>query len=181
MSVRVAHLHWKKSPPSASQLKNIRQVVYRIATDGVDKRKGLVDVWADNVFGNTKGHWRWFPAIYTDHLQCIFYRLGLYIEIMDFLALNRSQSPSAAVTALKIYIGYIDKVLDDIWEEARSANQNDALTATWRCPTLDKWLVIEHTIGRHDETSIRDASTGWNVDQMGPFMAGNPMELGTSS
>lgn len=181
MSVRVAHLHWSKSPPSPAKINNIRQVVYKICTNGVEKRKGLVDVWAHNVFGKTKGHWRWFPAIYTDHLPRIFYQLGLYIEILDFFALNRSQSTPSALTELKIYISYIDKVLDDIWEEARVADRDDVLTATWRCPTLDKWLVIEHTIGRHDEASIVDAYTGWKVDQMGPFMKGNPMELGKSS
>jgi hypothetical protein len=178
MSLRVVHLHWSKNAPGSIQLNKIRQIVYRIETDGPAKRKGLIDVWADNVFAKSTGHWRWFPAVYSDHLLRIFYRLGLYFEILDFLALNRSASKSAAITELKIYINYIDKVLDDIWEETRIADQDNTLTATWRCPTLERWLLKEHTIGRHDEKSIRDASIEWNVDELGPFMTGNPMELG---
>ena len=181
MSICYAHVHWKKSPPNSSKLDRIRQVVYRIKEDGQEKRKGLIDVWADNIYAKTTGHWRWFPAVYTDHLKRIVYRLDLYLAILRQAALDRGIVKSAELNEMKLYIGYMDKVLDDIWEEARQADNKGLLTATWRSPSFDKWLVIEHVIGRHDTESIEKALTNWNESDSGRFFKGNPEELGKFS
>ena len=181
MSIRYGHVHWKKSPPNSSKLDRIRQVVYRIEEDGQEKRKGLVDVWADNVYAKTTSHWRWFPAVYTDHLKRIVYRLDLYFVILSQAALNRGIMKSAELNEMKLYIGYTDKVLDDIWEEARQADDRSLLTATWRSPSFDKWLVIEHAIGRHDAESIEEALENWNDSDSGRLFEGNPEELGKLS
>jgi hypothetical protein len=156
-------------------------VVYSIKTDGAARRKGLIDVWSENILGKTAAHWRWFPAVYTDHLQRIFYRLGLYFEVLDSLVSHRASATSVAIRELKIYINYIDKVLDDVWEETRLADDSNLLTATWRSPAFDKWLVKEYVVGRHDGNSLGDASAEWDASQSGPFLGENPMELGMHS
>lgn len=180
MSIRSSHVHWKKNPPNSNQLGRIEQVVYKLQEGGKEKRKGLVDVWAVNTYGQVSDHWRWFPAVYTDHLKLIFYRMALYVVILDQAIQHRGVMTRADINELKLYIGYMDKVLDDTWEETRVADEKGQLTAAWRSRSFDKWLVIEHTIGRHDPESIGEAFGDWNRSDSGEFLEGNPMELGKS-
>jgi len=170
--VPILYVSWPNKAPTTNALGNIRQIRYFINVTS-PPRKGFVDVWSINIFSPKdkplEGHWRWFPAAYTDHLKRIFYRFNVYFRVLDDF--NWGKRPQE-LNALKIYIGYLDKVLDAIWDEVRVAAENNTLNSTWRSTIFDKWLQIECLIGRHDADSL-DA-----YKKAGKLFQDDPMELG---
>jgi hypothetical protein len=174
---------WPKTAPSIAKLHLTRQVRYFIAEDASVKRKGLIDVWEYNTLSKSgnrdQKHWKWFPAVYTDHVKLIIYRFDLYLHCLDVASAQRLCDDKDVISELKKYIGYYERVMDTFWEEARIADVNDVLTAAWRSPALDEWLVKEYVVRRHDQISVETFLATLDTSNGEAFQE-DAMELGVS-
>jgi hypothetical protein len=52
---------------------------------------------------------------------------------------------------LKKYLGYMEKVLDNVWREA---HEELDIGVDWRSPTLDDWMAKEFFVGRHSDSQM---------------------------
>jgi hypothetical protein len=108
------------------------------------------------------------PQIYNKHLRRLFYRL-------DLLCMCYDSYPSEEFTCiLRKNLGYLDAVLDAVWDESFKAKEGGCLNADWRSETLDKWLAIEWKVGHHDPEAIG----AFLKDHDPSELTCNPLELG---
>jgi hypothetical protein len=168
--VHKPYVSWPTKAPNTAALARIRQIRYFINVN-TSQRKGFVDVWSINIFSkDDKGdHWRWLPAVYTDHLKRIIYRFNVYFSVLDCVEWGKRPQE---LNELKIHISYLDKVLDEIWDEVRIAGNADELTPTWRSAIFDEWLQMEFLVRRHDPDSLKA------YKKAGKTLQDDPMELG---
>lgn len=169
--VPTSYVSWPNKIPTPSALARIRQIRYFINTN-TPQRKGFIDVWSVNIYSKGQqdiNHWRWLPAVYTDHLRRIFYRFNIYFSVLDCVKWGKRPQD---LNALKIHISYLDKVLDEIWDEVRIAGEDDKLIPTWRSAVFDEWLRIEFLVGRHDPDALNA------YKKAGKTLEEDPMELG---
>ena len=88
-------------------------------------------------------------------------------------------SDEDCIQNLKLYVRYMENVMDHTWEEARMADINGILTPTWRSTNLDNWLVMEYVLMRHNMVTVE------RYNRNGPTgnctLNDDPLELGTYS
>jgi len=169
---------WPVQPPTNQRLKRTRQIRYMINFQPEVNRPGLIDVWAYNVLDRTKYHWRWLPASYTDHFLSLNYRFNLYFGVLDRIVVGQHVSNIKELDNLKKYIGYLENVMDAVWEEVRDADGKDMLTPTWRSNAFDLWLVKENVIRRHDERTVVEFRKSSNNAENGFPLDEDALELG---
>jgi hypothetical protein len=169
--------HWKKSPPNSHALSLIRQVRYELKFDE-DENDGMLDVFEVNTLkpkDKQRSHWRRFPASYLTFLKRIIYQIDLYIDSHDKIieSCPKSSYSANAIRKLKHYIQYLDNVIMQIWEDARSAAIKNELGPDWRCSSLDEWLRVEYHVKRHDISDVEK----YTVESR-DWLTSDPFELG---
>jgi len=176
-SHRQAHRHWKKSPPSNYTMDLIRQVHYDLDFDE-DENDGMFDIYEINILQlkhKSRSHWRRFPAAYFTFLKRLLYRFELYLRVHDVIHGGRGDYSFSkdSIRKLRQYIQYMDGVIMEAWEQCRLAAVAEALGAGWRCPALDRWLLLEFYVNRH---GIEDLER--YIENSGVGLNDNPFTLG---
>lgn len=159
MALRITSL-WPKSTGSAQRMSRIEQIVYSISENG--ENDGMIDIMAQNVYAPKDKPYLWckVPASYKEHLARAFLRLKLF-----FNALKSNDLEPASSTLLKKNILYLDKILDQVWDDAKSAESSQSMSMDWRSVTLDEWMVVECVVGRHDPDTVNALKTKEDLRQ----------------
>jgi hypothetical protein len=115
--------------------------------------------------------WRTMPAAYGPLLRRTFFRLEtLKYAVINAVAETRSDE---FLLTLKQHLLHLDTVLDQVWEEARVAVDEDKMDQNWRSLTLDKWLVVEYHLQRHHPFNVE----AFQEEEPGK-LDDNPFDLG---
>jgi hypothetical protein len=75
---------------------------------------------------------------------------------------------------LKLYIDYMDKVVDAILDICIEAEEEGTLNPEWRCKPLDEWLSIKYVMKCHSD----DAISKWCLAGDVALLHLDPLEYG---
>jgi hypothetical protein len=128
------------SRPTKTRIDRISQIEFRLNRPDDSP---MINVHARNTRLNEEYLWRSMPSTYESDLQRALYKL----ELLKMVAARSDIDRLHYLSALK-YLVYMDKTLDRIWEEVEIAVDNNEMSLNWRCPTLERWALIECNVYR---------------------------------
>ena len=133
-------IHLPSYRPTKTRIDRISQIEFRLNRPDDSP---MINVHARNTYLDEEYLWRSMPSTYESNLQRALYKL----ELLKMVAARTDIDRLYYLSALK-YLVYMDKTLDRIWEEVEIAVDNNEMSSDWRCPTLERWALIECNVQR---------------------------------